>query len=649
MRTTLKRGIGRSAAGNGNGNGRVVLPPPALSPMTVYRMPAPARRSGWRSFGRVVLWALTAATSVALALAGAAYLYFEYEVVHDLRATTKDVKVAAQRLDVPLPGAPATALVVGYDFRKFGTDAGAEPRSDTIMLLRADPQLKAISMLSFPRDLVVDVVCPGQPTFRDRINTAYTECGTQGTLETVRKLTGVQINYLITVNFRGFRQIVDRLGGVWIDVDRRYFNDNSTNAPGLTYAEINLFPGYQKLDGARALQYVRYRHTDSDIYRIVRQQQFVRGFKDQIASEFSAFDLPKILGAVTSNVEVGVGGGGQLKGETLLSYALFAYGLPSGHFFQTKLEGLEGYAELSLPESNLQAALTEFTSPDVEAADKAGEVSLGRKVKKKPVGPPPSQVPIVVLNGNGVDGSASNAAYLLQQRKYPILAPPNGADANAPSFNYFHTKVYYDPVQESGQAAARKVANLFGAADVEEVPPEVLPKCDGAVLCVVVGQTFHGTLAPSAVDRTPEKEAPTVRTDPDETRAVLAPIRGQLPFQVALPTVLEANSNLDSELGRRIYKVGGDNKTLRLTYRTGGGEYWGIQQMAWDAPILDGKSFRHRIGGRTYDFYFNGPRLHMVVLRHGGATYWVVNTLLDTLSNETMIEIAKGLHFLPRR
>jgi LCP family protein required for cell wall assembly len=647
VRTTLKRGIGRGATANGNG--RVVLPPPALSPVTVYRTPPPARRGRLRSLGRIVLWLLTAASSIALGLAGAAYLYFEYEVVHDLRAKSVDVRVAARRLDVPLPGAPATALVVGYDFRKYGTDAGAEPRSDTVMLVRADPQLKAISMLSFPRDLIVDVVCPGEATFRGRINAAYTECGTKGTLETVRQLTGLPINYLITVNFRGFRQIVDRMGGVWVDVDRRYFNDNANHSPGFTYAEINLFPGYQKLDGARALQYVRYRHTDSDLTRIVRQQQFVKGFKDQIASEFGAFDLPKIIGAITSNVEVGVGGGGQLEGKTLLSYALFAYGLPSGHFFQTKLENVTGYAELSIPEADLEAAVQEFSAPDVDAADKAGEVSLGRKTKK-PVGPPPAEVPIVVLNGNGIEGSASNAAYLLQQRKYPILTPPNGAPANAPSFNYFHSKVYYDPGLEGSKVAARKVANLFGAADVESVPTEIVPLSNGAMLVVVVGQTFHGTLAPSAVDKTPTKQPPNVRTDPEETRAALATLRKQMPFQVVLPTVLDANSNLDRELPVRVYKVAGDKKTLRITYRNGAGEYWGVQQMAWpEAPALAGKSFRHRLKGRTYDFYFNGSHLHMVVLRHKGATYWVVNTLLDSLSNETMIEIAKGLHFLPRR
>ena len=640
MRTTLKRGIGRGAAANGNG--RAVLPPPALSPITLYRQPAPPPRTGWPRVGRILLWLLAVVSGLLLGVVGGLYLYFEQEVVKDLRASSRDVVVAARQLDVPLPGAPAVALVVGYDHRPGEDVAGS--RSDTIMLLRADPQLKAISMLSFPRDLIVDVYCePGVVRLRGRINAAYSECGSKGTLETVRELTDIPINYLITINFEGFREIIDRLGGVWIDVDRRYFNDNSTNSVGFTYAEINLFPGYQKLDGGRALQFVRYRHTDSDLYRIARQQQFVKGFKDQIATSFGATDLPKIIRAITSNVEVGVGGGSELKGTTLLSYGLFAYGLPSGRFFQDRIQGLEGYGELTTDPANIESAVSDFTTPDADAADKAGQVSLGRK-PKKPTGPPPREVPIVVLNGNGVAGSATNAAYLLNQRGYPILTPPNGAPANAPSFNYFHSKVYFDPGQAGSKVAARKVANLFGAADVEPVPAEILPMSTGAMLAVVVGQTFHGTLAPSATDRTPTKEPAVVRSDPGETRETLQRLRKRFDFPLVLPHVLEESSDLDRELGARVYTIGGTHKTLRLTYRTGALEYWGIQQTDWeDAPVLQGKSFRHRIKGRTYDFYFNGSKLHMVVLRQGGSSYWVVNTLLDTLSNETMIAIAKGL------
>ena len=64
----------------------------------------------------------------------------------------------------------------------------------------------------------------------------------------------------------------------------------------------------------------------------------------------------------------------------------------------------------------------------------------------------------------------------------------------------------------------------------------------------------------------------------------------------------------------------------------------------WDeAPVLSERNFVRSIKGRRYELHYNGPKLHMVVLRQGGATYWVVNTLLDSLSNETMLAIAKGL------
>ena len=73
-------------------------------------------------------------------------------------------------------------------------------------------------------------------------------------------------------------------------------------------------------------------------------------------------------------------------------------------------------------------------------------------------------------------------------------------------------------------------------------------------------------------------------------------------------------------------------------------EYWGIQETNWEnPPVLDGPSQTRRIGGRLYRLYYSGSHLHMVVLSQNGATYWVVNTLLDSLSNETMLAIAKGL------
>ncbi len=637
MRTTLKRGLGRGAAPNGNG--KAVLPPGSTSPVTFYRQPEHSRRSRAALVGQVAMWLGVACLVVATGTAGGAYLYF-HQSVAAVAAKTPEVKRAARQLSVALPGQPAVALMIGYDHRR-ADGPNTSGRSDTLMLVRADPTTDSITLLSFPRDMRVEIRCPGRTPFFDKINAAYATCGPQGSLQTVRALTGVDINYLITVNFRGFRQIVDRLGGAWIDVDRRYFNDRG--GP-YGYAKINLSPGYQKLTGRQTLDYVRYRHTDSDLYRVARQQQFVKAFKSQIQDSFAPTALPKVVDAVTHNVEVAQGGGVDVDGRTVLSYALFAYGLPRGRVFQTRIEGLEGVSDLTTDSENITKAVTTFTHPDVESSAKATAVALGEKQKSR--SPAPSATTITVLNGNGVSGSASSAGYLLGQRSYEILTPPNGLPANAPSFDYFRTKVYYDASRPGAKEAGGKVADLFASAELDPLPREISQLANGAMLTVVVGQTFHGSLASAPIDQTPKRERPNVTYGPNASADLLRERRRRVRFPLMVPTVIERSSWTDSELPVRLYWVDRKNghKALRLVYRMGSNEYWGVQMTDWeDGPALTDKSLTRTLGGRTYDLYYNGPKLHMVVLRTPKASYWVVNTLLDRLSNETMLAIAKGL------
>ena len=637
MRTTLKRGIGRSGvSGEANGNGTPTLPPAVITPMARYRQPEPPPRTALGWAGRIAIWVLAAILVLSAALAGGAYLYFNREV-SAVRAHTADVKIAQKRLSIPLPGQPAIALIAGYDHRA-NDGKGAPSRSDTVMLVRADPVTKSISMLSFPRDMIVNVTCPGKPTFRGKINAAYNECGARGTLETVKDLTALPINYLITVNFHGFKQIVDRLGGVWLDVDRRYYNHNSGSA-ATNYADIDLHAGYQRLNGSDALSFVRFRHTDSDFYRVVRQQMFVKALKEQIQHSFSPFKLPSIVGAITHNVEVGVGGGDGLTGKTVLGYALFAYGLPSGHFFQAKIRGLTGYSDVTTSDQNLQDALREFTTPDVAAPAKATDVALGRRPHA--TAPRPQATTVLVLNGNGVTGSAANAGFQFARRGYQIVVPPSGQPANAPRFDYFHSTVYYDTSRPGAKAAAKALANLFGDADVAALPATI--PSYGAMLVAVVGQTFHGSIAPAPVDETPKPEKANVVYNPALSASLVRDAQRKLPFKAMVPAVIDRSSVPDREEPNRVYWAG-KHRALRLVYRTGGSQYWGIEQTNWsDAPILAGKSSTHVLKGRPYDLYYSGPHLHMVVLRWNGASYWVVNTLQDSLSNETMLAIAKGL------
>ena len=94
----------------------------------------------------------------------------------------------------------------------------------------------------------------------------------------------------------------------------------------------------------------------------------------------------------------------------------------------------------------------------------------------------------------------------------------------------------------------------------------------------------------------------------------------------------------------RVYRIAKRHKAVRLTFRTSTRGYWGIQMTDYDeAPVLADRNFRRSYRGRRFELYYSGRHLHMVVLRENGATYWVVNTLDDALSNETMLAIARGL------
>jgi LCP family protein required for cell wall assembly len=644
VRTTLKRGIGRGASVDGNG--RVILPPGALSPMRRYAQP-PRRHSSLRVFGRIAFWGFAILLMVAGGIAGGAYIYFQREVVAQVQVHSKSGRAAAKRADVPLPGHPAIALVIGYDKRPGEVVA----RSDTIMLIRAQPRPEAISLLSFPRDLRVLIRCPGRTPYYDKINQAYQQCKETGTLDTVRALTGLPINYIITVDFNGFRKLVDKLGGVWIDVDRRYYHSNAGLPTSETYEEINIKPGYQRLNGNDALDFVRYRHSDSDFVRGARQQEFVEALKQQISDQISPasapFKLPGIVSAIVHSVQIGQGGGHEVSGQTILSYASFAYGLPAGYFFRVKINGLSGYSYVTTDPSNISAAVRDFQSPDVEAPEKATARALGRKLRTHGA-PPPSRTTVTVLNGNNVEGSAGKAAYQLQLRGYKIIFPPNGLPANAPRFDYFRTEVYYNRHKPRAKYAARKIANLFGSADIAPMAPEIKPLANGSMVVVTVGQTFHGSLAPSPIDHTPPKQPPQVTRNPGATLAMLKARKRSVPFKLEVPTLIEKYSSPDSEKPIRRYRIDGDHKAVRLVFKMGNGiEYWGIEETDWeDAPAVSGGE-HHRLKGRDYDFYWNGSHLHMVVLKENGASYWVINTLQDTLSNETMLAIAKGLKPLP--
>src|SRR4051794_34666535 len=188
-------------------------------------------------------------------------------------------------------GKPQTILLMGSDKRsKNSSDVRrgliGKPLSDTMMLMRLDPSKQATALLSLPRDLKVEI--PGHGT--DKLNAAYSLGGARLTVRTIRGLDPrLKINHVINVDFHGFSKAVNSLGCIYVDVDRRYFNNSNS------YSKIDIQPGYQRLCGQDALAYVRYRHEDNDLVRATRQQDFLRQVKAQVGAFGLLQDRNKLL------------------------------------------------------------------------------------------------------------------------------------------------------------------------------------------------------------------------------------------------------------------------------------------------------------------------------------------------------------------
>ncbi|MEN3343385.1 MAG: polyisoprenyl-teichoic acid--peptidoglycan teichoic acid transferase [Actinomycetota bacterium] len=654
MRTTLKRGIGRTSGVNGNG--RAVLPPAVLEPMRRYRQPEPPRRSGARLAARIFGWILLALLVIGSGLAGGVYLY-GHETLGAIAPHSKQVKRAQGDLQqVPEASAPATALVIGYDTRA-GADRslGRASLSDTIMLMRADPQQNTLSLLSFPRDLVVPIYCnPTTASTTDRINSAWSRCNARGTLDTVHKLTGVGVNYLVTVDFHGFKLLVNKLHGVYVDVDHRYIN---TVGGPTGYAKIDLHPGYQKLDGGEALNFVRFRHTDSDLYRVARQQLFVEALKDRLATSLSIFRIPSIIGAMKSNLEVARGGsGGAASFREIESYAGLAYHLKAGHLFRVEIPnlvacGLQG-AELCAQPSDVAAAVSSFMHPDVSLPQRANAVALGRKAKAaRHAALKPRHITTLVLNGTTIPGLARDTSYKLAVAGYHTVRLPPQILADAPSQRYDSSYVYYDPVQPNAKRAASQLRVALGRRTVvAPLTPELAQYAQRAhdpLTVIVVGRSFGGDLVNPAAHRvpTPVRHRASVTFEPGLTLAQVKGVRARLPFRAMVPRLIASGSALAELEPVRAFRVGGGHHELALTFVTPARNvYWQVIETDWTgAPILRKATGTYRVGRRTFELYTNGGHIHMAVLRAGSASYWVVNTLRDELSNETMLAVAKGL------
>ncbi len=200
-------------------------------------------------------------------------------------------------LDIFLALAPAAPLFPRANVLVLGVDDAYGHRSDTIMVAHLDPEKKSAEVVSIPRDTLA--VLPGRGL--DKINHAYAFGGAEMSRQTVENLLGIKIPYYIVVNLSGIIKIIDSVGGLEIDVEKKmYYIDY---AGGLY---IDLKPGRQRLSGKDVLGYLRFRHSDGDLSRISRQQHFLRALAGEMMKKENLFHSPALffdlLGDLSTNL-----------------------------------------------------------------------------------------------------------------------------------------------------------------------------------------------------------------------------------------------------------------------------------------------------------------------------------------------------------
>ena len=376
---------------------------------------SPARMAWgmWRRF-------LLAATLIVLATAGSistAVLLEVDRVVDVFRANNEALAGIDEVLDDVEAGEPQTILLLGSDDRYDDRVAGIPGRSDTMILVRLDPDREVTSILSIPRDLKVriptaasapasavneeeegedgpasdDVLADpaaapedlaeadsdGDGLVVDKINTAYAIGGPRLAVQTVKDVFGLEINHFVNVNFGGFRRAVNRLDCVYVDIDRRYFNDNMPPVDSPTpYATIDVQPGYQRLCGQDSLDYVRYRHGDTDIVRGARQQDWLGESKDQVGVERIFRDRDELLRIFGTYTQTNI-----RTNTTILRLLKLIYESSRNPLAEVRFRGEVGETFVTASEEDLERVREEFLVGEQTRGSKgdSGQGDTGRE------------------------------------------------------------------------------------------------------------------------------------------------------------------------------------------------------------------------------------------------------------------------------
>jgi polyisoprenyl-teichoic acid--peptidoglycan teichoic acid transferase len=404
------------------------------------------------------------------------------------------------------PGEPANFLLIGSDTRAFATtpedqeaygNAAKEggQRSDTLMVAHVDPRAKTGFLVSFPRDLVVNIPGIGQ----SKINAAFNQ-GPQLVVDTLQQNFNIPIHHYLEVDFASFKGIVDAMGGVSVYLEAPGRDEKS----GFDFAPFGFRPGCYVLDGANALGYVRSRDMQElidgkwqpvgqdapDLHRIERQQAFMRrlaaeAFRQSVKSPLTANEIadktiPKLKADASLNRDD--------INKLITSFrkvdpndpnSLQMVTLPTGT--GPTSQRLGSTLQLKEPDADsVLARLRDFGPPPTEQN-----------------GPKPSEIRVRVFNGSGQSGLATGTATALRQQGFV-----NVGVGNQPRLKV--TEVRYRP---GSQDKANVLKSYLGGVG-KLVEDKSVVQADAAV---VLGQDFKAIAAPPNA-APPDSAAPAPTT-----------------------------------------------------------------------------------------------------------------------------------------
>ena len=461
------------------------------------------RQSPWRGrlrTGLVVFLALC------VLLVGSSYLYFRHQLSR------------LNRLNIPgLAGDDATGsimnvLLVGSDSRENtsgyiadatgkGDDGTTGQRSDTIMVLHIDPSQQKAAILSIPRDLYVPI--PGNG--RDKVNSAFSIGGPPLLIRTIKEALGIEINHYVEVDFTGFERIVDTIGGVKVYAE--YPARDEMTGLDIPKAGCNELDGYQALAFVRSRYYETYERgrwvsgANSDIDRIARQQDFIRRIMKKAVSSGlgNPLTLNRLIGIGVDNVKVDQ----QMSTKDITNLARRFRSIDPDTVDMLTLPTTDGFAGDAAVQLLDTAKAQEFI-------DRLNGVA-------PPPPPPasmrPSEVAVMVLNGNGRDGGATLAAASLSQAGFRVAST-----GDALTYDYAKSIVQYAPGQKAKAELLR--GSLVSGASIEE---DRTLAGSGADLALVLGADFAGLKASAPATTAPAAAAPAPGAGPQDTTKVTTP------------------------------------------------------------------------------------------------------------------------------